>query len=485
VGNGTGTDAGSKGSDGGGTGDSATGTGDTGTVDSAPVDAAPVCSNTDLTLLPIDATGWVARACNDYQMQGAWYCYADGIGTSDCVTGVTPYVASSKAMCLSGTTSAASTAYGAAIGLELNASGGAASVKGAYDATTNNVIGFQITITGSSGGVALRLSLTGGATTTDTQPFVELPGAGTYQVLLADAVVPASFTGASAGSRANPAAIYDVQLAIPASAAVTYDYCITELKPILAGAVTAPTACATPVAYGNPVCGPQDLLGEVGAYAVQNNVNGTGTAQCVQALAGGTCGGFAVTFPDGSFGSGGNSPSSYPSIVYGWQAGSFYGGYRTAKQLSAINSIPTMWQFTTPAGGKWDAAYDIWFSPQAAPVTANGGLELMVWPNYGGGAQPSGSMTSTVTIGSTGSWEVWKSSITVGSATWQYIAYRKQPGSSASLSFDVKSFANDAVTENVGLSNSSYLLGVQAGFEIWSASQGATIGTTSFSASVQ
>jgi cellulose 1,4-beta-cellobiosidase len=386
-------------------------------------------------------------------------------------------------MCISGTTSTSPGAFGAGLGLQLNASGGATSTESAYEATENGVIGFEITVTGETGGVALRLNLTGSASPEDTQPFVDLPGPGTYQVLLADAVVPGSFPGASAGTRANLQSLYDIQLAIPASAAVNYNFCITELRPIRAGTVTPPTSCETPTSYGPAVCGPQDLLGEVGAYAVQNNLNGASLAQCVEALVGGTCGGFTVTYP-ADFGFGGFSPSSYPSIIYGWQAGAFYGAYQEAKQLSAIHAIPTSWQFTAPASGKWDAAYDIWFSPAPAPATANGGVELMIWPDWGT-AQPAGSMTGTVTIGATGSWEVWKSSITMGDATWQYIAYRRNPGSTAALSFDILSFADDALGEGVGLTSSEYLLGIQAGFEVWNAPAGTTMGTTSFSAAVQ
>ena len=457
-------------------GDDASGDDDSGSL-------PPACTNTDLTTLPMDATGWIPRNCNNYGIQGAWYCFADTAGTSNCQTGVVPYVAASKGMCISGMTSSASSAYGAAIGLELNASGGTSSVKSAYNATSNKVVGFEITITGSSGGIGLRLSFTGAASTSVTQPFVELPGAGTYQVMLADTLVPASFTGSSANTRANPAAIYDVQLGIPATAAVGYNYCITNLTPILASAApTTPTACATPTAYGSAVCAAQDTLGEVAStgqtalYAVQNNVNVGGTPQCVQALAGGTCVGFTSTLTNGNLM--GSNVQSYPSIIYGWQAGSFYGGYRTAKQISSIASAPTKWTFTTPSGGSWDASYDIWFAPTAAPATAAGGTELMIWQNYSG-MQPAGSQSGTKTINGA-TYEVWKGNVN----TWQYIAYRASSPNSNAVNYDLLNFFKDAVNENVGMSNSSYLLGIQSGFEVTSLSKGATMSTSNFSVSV-
>ena len=109
-------------------------------------------------------------------------------------------------------------------------------------------------------------------------------GAGTYQVLLADAVVPQTFTDATAGARADPTAIYDIELAVPRTDIVaTYDYCVTRLRPLRAAdVVTPPSGCAAPSPYGARVCGPQDLLDEVGRYAVQNNVNaGAPGSQCV------------------------------------------------------------------------------------------------------------------------------------------------------------------------------------------------------------
>src|SRR5262249_50078925 len=150
--------------------------------------------------------------------------------------------------------------------------GGTSSVKSAYDAQANNIIGFQITITGSAGNVALRLGFTPAATSTGPAPFVALPGPGTYNVLFADAVVPGGWSSTPSGQRVTPTSVFDVQLAIPInSTAVNYNYCISSLKPILAGTNTAPTgSCAS---YGASFCGLQDLLGGMGSYAVQNNIN--------------------------------------------------------------------------------------------------------------------------------------------------------------------------------------------------------------------
>jgi hypothetical protein len=462
-------------------------TGSGGTIsDAGPKgDGAPVCANADRSIISIDATGFVTSACNSAKMQGAWYCYSDGVGTSNCTTGKTPYVAAQSGMCLSGTTSTSATAYGAGVGFSLNDSGGTAAVKSAYNATTNQVIGFEVTITGTSD-VALRLNLTTAAASPNPAPFVSLPGAGTYQVLLTDAVVPGGWANANAGQRLDPSAIYDVQLAVPAdpNKAANYNYCITGLKPILAATPIVPTgACPPSMMYGSSVCGPQDLLGEVGNYAVQNNINGgsPGT-QCVQAMFGATCGGFSATFT--GFGANATAPSSYPSIVYGWQNGSFYGAYKTAKQLMAIRQAPTTWQVSTPSSGKWNAAYDIWLAPTAAPKSATGGLELMIWLNYGSpgqAPQPIGSMVGTKMVAGE-NWNIWRGSTGNAAGQWTYLAYQRPAGSN-SANFNLMDFFTDAISEGAGLQNTWYLLGVQAGFEVWQQGSG-TASTSSFSAQV-
>jgi len=466
------------------------------TVVDAGADVYP-CTNTDMTLLPIDESGFVQERCNTYGIQGAWYCYADTTlpggsasnnGMSNCVDHVVPYNSASNGMCLSGRTSTNSGAYGAAIGLELNtpgAVGGVDQTKQAYNASSKGVYGFEITITaynGATDNYALRLTWTTGAATTVTQPFVDLPGPGTYDVYFADAVVPGSFADTSAGMRLNSSAIYDIQLAIPqeGTTAVTYGYCITKLKPITTPQTTA-TACGTLANYGGPICGAQDLLGEVGNYGVQNNVSGTGT-QCIQAKSGGGCAGFSITSGNLSAPS---FPAAYPSVIYGWQAGSFYGAYKTAKTLSAIGTAPASWTFTTPSGGQSDTSFDIWLHPtNAAPKTADGGLELMIWMNSAGGIHPAGNEVmnggtpKTVTIGP-GTWNIYTGSISINGATWDYLAYLATSTYSVN-NMDLKAFFNDAKTESlptlnnkaVTVSDSWYLLGIQAGFEVTGTSGG-------------
>ena len=94
----------------------------------------------------------------------------------------------------------------------------------------------------------------------------------------------------------------------------------------------------------------------------------------------------------------------------------------------------------------------------------------------GGGVNPAGSLAkSGITVGTApGSWDLWKGTVSVNGSTWNYLAYRRTAQISAVTGLDLKQFFNDAVTEGVGITNTSYLLGIQAGFEVTGANAGST-----------
>jgi len=431
--------------------------------------AAPgTCSNTDKNTLPIDATGWVALTCNNFDIQGAFYCYTDGVTQTDCTTGKTPWKASSSGMCLSGTTLGTSAAYGAAIGLSLNDPGGGMK-KGTYDATANNVIGFEITLTGSWSGLDLRI---GFKNADDVSPFYTVIGPGQYQVKFTQAMVPANWNVTNAGKTADPTALSDLQFQIAGDTkAAPFNFCITEVKPITSGASTGTggssgSGCCTlsPVGGGASKCGTLDRIDNAGNYSIQNDVyNAMGGSECITATAGGNCVGFTAT---PMLNVTGNTPGSYPSVIYGWHYGAFYGSYSAAKAISSIGSIPSSWQYTVPGSGvKYDVAYDIWANQSGGNPSqpdANT-LELMIWLDYTSDAVPAGAATGQTTTIAGQTWQIYTGMV----STWHYIAYRRAAGGPPFSNVDLKPFLTDAMTRNVGITSSWYLLSVEAGFEIW------------------
>ena len=80
--NGGGGDDGDDGENGGSSGTGTGGSGNSGTSGTSGTGAE--CSNSNRMTLPIDEAGWVARECNDRNIQGAFYCYDDGINPTSC-----------------------------------------------------------------------------------------------------------------------------------------------------------------------------------------------------------------------------------------------------------------------------------------------------------------------------------------------------------------------------------------------------------------
>ncbi|MGC4089019.1 MAG: hypothetical protein QM756_14180 [Polyangiaceae bacterium] len=446
--------------------------------------AAVVCSNTDKSIIPIDKTGWVARECNNFGIQGAWYCYTDGMTQAGCTANMPPYVEASKGMCLKGNTLGMTTAWGAGIGLSLNDSGKTAtmaSVKSAYNASTNGVKGFQIGLTGTTGGLPLRINFPKLASPTGVSPFVEVPGAPAttpYNVLIADALVPKAWMVTNAGETADPTSLFDLQIQLPGdSKATAFDFCITSVTPITDGTTTPVGGTLMP--YGSAQCDQYAKI-NVPNYMIQNNAYG-GNTHCVQAKTdNSTKAGLVLTNLVANKPTGG-APGSYPSVVYGWHVdGKFYGAYTTAKQLSAITSAQTSMNVTVPSAGRYNTSYDVWINNSATASSSAGTLELMVWLNYRD-TTPIGTKRESAVSLAGATWDIWWGEHD-GFQTISYIRTNTN-----SMSFDLNVFFKDMLTRTSYVKNitaSSYLLGVQAGFEIWEGS-GAGFSVDSFDVAVK
>ncbi len=225
-----------------GTGGTGSGTGgtagratDVGLGGSAGGAAACAGSRTELT---IDGTRWIEGACNDYEIQGRWYCFTDDIADNDCDKEVGPrYDRKLVGYCLSGTTilDSAFKAWGASLAFELN--GDPALGKSAYDAKAHGIVGFAVTVQGITSGNPLRLGFAGASNGAGVAPFVELPPLDnetrTLTALFDEASVPPGFP--NAGEVVDPTAIGDVELQVVGNLReAPFEYCITQVAPILA-----------------------------------------------------------------------------------------------------------------------------------------------------------------------------------------------------------------------------------------------------------
>jgi hypothetical protein len=168
-------------------------------------------------------------------------------------------------------------------------------------------------------------------------------------------------------------------------------------------------------------------------------------------------------------------PASYASIFRGNHWGTATSNSGMPKQVSSIWRVYTSWSFDTVTSGAWDCVYDVWFhkSGNYAAGSPNG-AELMIWLNKLGTIQPAGSKIANVSLAGA-TWDVWYTTM-----SWKYIAYVRT-SSTTSACFDLNAFIKDSVSRGY-ISDSWWLISVEAGFELWQ--DGTGLESTSFSVKV-
>jgi len=197
---------------------------------------------------------------------------------------------------------------------------------------------------------------------------------------------------------------------------------------------------------------------------------------------------FTVHNPQGaSVPASNGAPMGFPSIFIGQYAGNSTTGSNLPKQVSALTTVPTIYQTNNSSIGtsNHNAAYDVWFTQDSAPLSPSqsnpgaGGAYLMVWMFKPTDREPRGNdngREGQAVAGVSGSWNVWVD--TTDPPCVSYVSTTPIDG----LAFDLNDFIKDAVAKSYGLNNSMYLSIVFGGFEIWGGADG--IQLTQFCANV-
>jgi hypothetical protein len=472
---GSGGSSGGSGSSSGGSGGSSGGS--SGGGSSGGGDGGP-CTNTNTGAINEDASGFVCN--NKWGIQGAWYCYSDGSDTTiSCKgsdgkgNGANPWNPSSKAMCLSGTMGTGTSSF-AGIGFKVNSGPpGSTATPGTWNGSS--IVGFAITLAPGasnkgSGGMILNLEY---PTTTDLDsntkdaPGVTVPGVPsgsasiTYNALFTDSVLA---NNKNRRTSVDPSVLTDVKVAFfPDSVSHSYDFCITNVVPLM----TAPNPVVATGSYGPTWTNqmPQAVNG-INGYAVQSAPFPTnGNPMTMQVMA--TSGGVGFTYmAGGGFSAQNNGPGSFPAIISGWGPGhdgiQFYGPYKGGKTIGQLQSVTSTWTFSMGSTG--DAVYDVWFSNASTQPPPVPGIELMVWiGNTGKNALGNKASPGTAVAGRT----PYVGTNGTGESVVSY--WVASPGATSASNIDLLQYFKDAATNGyAGLKTSSTLLGIQAGFEVYS-----------------
>lgn len=173
------------------------------------------------------------------------------------------------------------------------------------------------------------------------------------------------------------------------------------------------------------------------------------------------------------------APAGYPTLYLGNYNGGASKGSGLPRQVSALNSVPTVFRTNGTEFGMdyYNAAYDVWLTktdqgvPEGRYDPGEGGAFLMVWTFDPENKRPRGPgdepQFSAMTVpGVSGKWDVW-----VDDSEPPCVSYvATQPVDD--LGFDLKHFIDDSVQNSYGVTSEMYLAVVFAGFEVWAGGDG-------------
>jgi cellulose 1,4-beta-cellobiosidase len=246
-------------------------------------------------------------------------------------------------------------------------------------------------------------------------------------------------------------------------------------SPKAADATRSPVSPDSAAAPGNTpspswLCGqtgwPEKAV-DAGAYIVQNDEWNSTAPECIttDGDAQFTVASSSINLPTTG------DPGGYPSIYSGCSAGVCSVGNKLPVQVSHLPSgmITSSWSTVQPPAGAYDVAYDIWFNHTPATSGTPDGGELMIWLAHrgGSGVAPSGAPVGHVTLGGH-SYTVWsgRSGAGGGGPKFRLITYVMDRPATSVRNLDISGVAADAARRGY-LGGGSYLVNIQAGFELW------------------
>ena len=228
-------------------------------------------------------------------------------------------------------------------------------------------------------------------------------------------------------------------------------------------ALTFLTAFATKTAKAAAnatVCGPTDSINNQGPYWLNNNLWGASSGSGSQCTSSNSISGSNLSWSTNWNWSGGpNDVKSYASAVLGWHWGYQQSGTGLPVQISSNTNVNTSWSFSVTGGSNQDVSYDLWVDPNPNLGATQASTEVMIWLYKNGSVQPAGSPVGDVTIEGT-TWTLWS-----GYIGWNVYSFVRD-SNTTSASLNIEDFLKNLGATR-GLSASNYLLGVEAGTEIF------------------
>ncbi|WNV88887.1 cellulose binding domain-containing protein [Umezawaea sp. Da 62-37] len=238
---------------------------------------------------------------------------------------------------------------------------------------------------------------------------------------------------------------------------------------VLAAAVGLVLLAALPagsVASTTKLCGKEDTAPAGGKeYLALNNIWGADTAQCVDV------GDRSLKVERAEHDRPANgAPAASPALVKGCHFGTCSDNSGLPVQVSRLPAITSDLVGTAGEGGTYNAAYAVWFHSKPAVDGAPDGAEMAIWLRSNGDVRPSGVMVAGAMPIAGASWDVWFEKADGRNR----VIYERVGAVTSVEDLDIRAFTKDA--QNRGwIKPEWYLIGVEAGFNLWRGGAGNAI----------
>ena len=211
------------------------------------------------------------------------------------------------------------------------------------------------------------------------------------------------------------------------------------------------------------VCGKDDVVPAGGAdYLAENDIWGADTHQCI------VVGDRSLTVdvaehdkpPDGD-------PAAYPALFKGCHWGKCSADSGLPVQVSRMPDVLSDWASRQAESGTYNAAYVVWFNTSPATTGAPDGAELIIWLRSHGGIRPGGERIAGGVPLAGATWNIWFQP----AGGHNRIVYERIGDVTSVRNLDIRAFTDDAVGRG-WIRPEWYLIGVEAGFNLWSGGAG-------------
>jgi hypothetical protein len=239
-------------------------------------------------------------------------------------------------------------------------------------------------------------------------------------------------------------------------------------------AMAALSLTATAARAATTLCNSQTASVAGGSYIVENNEWNSSASECIT-----TDGNADFTVANSSISLSGGAPGGYPAIYKGCHWGDCTSNSGLPIEVGSLTpgKVTTSWTTSQPGGGAYDVAYDIWYNQSPTTSGQPNAEEMMIWLNHTGGVEPAGSVVATnVSLGGH-TYNIWEDQM----SSWKDVSYVMTSGTTSVSNLDIGTLAADSVSRGY-MTNSDYLIDLEAGFELWQGGVG--LATDSYSVNV-